>query len=78
MGQGDKLFLDIAGLPLVGHTWRRCDLFPDADEIILVIRDDARPLFKCRLERGALERVAFYGSFLDRHLERSWMVDRWG
>jgi len=46
MGQGDKLFLDVAGLPLVGHTWRRCDLFPDADEIILVIRDDARPLFE--------------------------------
>ncbi len=46
MGQGDKLFLDIAGLPLVGYTWRRCDLFPDADEIILVTRDDAKPLFE--------------------------------
>ena len=46
MGQGDKLFLDIAGLPLIGHTWRRCDLFPDADEIILVTRDDMRTLFE--------------------------------
>jgi len=51
MGQGDKLFLDIAGLPLVGYTWRRCDLFPDADEIILVTRDDAKPLFEELAER---------------------------
>ncbi|HIM23814.1 MAG TPA: 2-C-methyl-D-erythritol 4-phosphate cytidylyltransferase [Verrucomicrobia bacterium] len=51
MGQGDKLFLDIAGLPLIGHTWRRCDLFPDADEIILVTRDDMRTLFEELAER---------------------------
>ena len=51
MGQGDKLFLDIAGLPLSGHTWRRCDLFPDADEIILVTRDDMRTLFEELAER---------------------------
>ena len=51
MGQGDKLFLDIAGLPLVGYTWRRCDLFPDADEIILVTRDDVKPLFEELAER---------------------------
>ena len=51
MGQGDKLFLDIAGLPLVGYTWQRCDLFPDADEIILVTRDDAKPLFEELAER---------------------------
>ena len=46
MGRGDKMFLDIAGLPLVGHTWRRFDLFTEADEIILVTRDDARPLLE--------------------------------
>ena len=46
MGRGDKMFLDIAGLPLVGHTWRRFDLFTEADEIILVTRDDTRPLLE--------------------------------
>ena len=44
MGRGDKMFLDIAGLPLLGHTWRRFDLLSEADEIILVTRDDARPV----------------------------------
>lgn len=43
MGRGDKMFLDIAGLPLLGHTWRRFDLLSEADEIILVTRDDVRP-----------------------------------
>ena len=43
MGRGDKMFLDIAGLPLLGHTWRRFDLLSVADEIILVTRDDVRP-----------------------------------
>ena len=46
MGRGDKMFLDIAGLPLLGHTWRRFDLLSEADEIILVIRDDARPVLE--------------------------------
>ena len=46
MGRGDKMFLDIAGLPLLGHTWRRFDLFSEADEIILVTRDDTRPLLE--------------------------------
>ena len=43
MGRGDKMFLDIAGLPLLGHTWRRFDLLSEADEIILVTRDEVRP-----------------------------------
>ena len=46
MGRGDKMFLDIAGLPLLGHTWRRFDLLSVADEIILVTRDDARPVLE--------------------------------
>ncbi|HIM68932.1 MAG TPA: 2-C-methyl-D-erythritol 4-phosphate cytidylyltransferase, partial [Verrucomicrobia bacterium] len=46
MGRGDKLFLDVAGLPLVGHTLRRFDQLPEAGEIIIVTRDDARPLFE--------------------------------
>ena len=46
MGQGDKLFLEVAGLPLVGHTWRRFDRLPETTEIIIVTRADARPLFE--------------------------------
>ena len=40
------MFLDSAGLPLLGHTWRRFDLLSEADEIILVTRDDARPVLE--------------------------------
>ena len=40
------MFLDIAGLPLLGHTWRRFDLLSEADEIILVTRDDVRPVLE--------------------------------
>ena len=45
-GRGDKMLRDIAGLPLLGHTWRRFDLLSEADEIILVTRDDARPVLE--------------------------------
>ena len=46
MGRGDKLFLDVGGLPLIGHTWQRFDQLPETSEIIIVTRDDARPQFK--------------------------------
>jgi len=46
MGQGDKLFLNVAGLPLVGHTWRRFDRFAEATEIIIVTRSESRPIFE--------------------------------
>jgi 2-C-methyl-D-erythritol 4-phosphate cytidylyltransferase len=34
----DKLFLEIAGCPVVGHTWRRFDQHPGIDEIVVVVR----------------------------------------
>ncbi len=34
----DKLFLDVAGRPVVAHTWARFDTSPDIDEIVLVVR----------------------------------------
>ena len=47
MGAGvDKLFLEVAGRPVVAHTWQR---FEDADcigEIILVVRGDRQQLFE--------------------------------
>lgn len=39
MGPGvDKLFLDVAGAPVVAHTWRRFDACPAIDEVVLVVR----------------------------------------
>lgn len=34
----DKLFLEVAGAPVVAHTWRRFDACPDIDELVLVVR----------------------------------------
>lgn len=41
----DKLFLEVAGCPVVAHTWRRFDSGRCIDEIILVVRDDMRETF---------------------------------
>jgi len=39
MGPGiDKLFLEVAGAPVVAHTWRRLDRSPAIDEVVLVVR----------------------------------------
>jgi 2-C-methyl-D-erythritol 4-phosphate cytidylyltransferase len=41
MGPGeDKLFLEIAGQPLIAHTWRRFDSAPCIAEIVLVVREE--------------------------------------
>ena len=45
MGQGDKLFFEVAGLPLVGHTWRRFDRFPGTSEVVVVARKESHSLF---------------------------------
>ena len=34
----DKLFLEVAGRPVVAHAWARFDSVPDIDEIVLVVR----------------------------------------
>lgn len=39
--QKDKLFLEVSGLPVVGHTWRRFDCSKNIDEIVMVIRGEA-------------------------------------
>jgi len=39
MGAGvDKLFLEVAGRPVIAHTWQRFDAAPGIAEIILVVR----------------------------------------
>ena len=42
----DKLFLDVAGRPVVAHTWLRFDRCPEIDEIVLVIRSGLEASFK--------------------------------
>ena len=41
----DKLFLMVAGQPLIAHTWQRFDSTRIIDEIILVVRDGQQSAF---------------------------------
>ena len=41
----DKLFLEVAGQPVIAHTWRRFETAADIDEIILVVRDGMQSAF---------------------------------
>jgi len=47
MGPGvDKLFLEVAGRPVVAHTWARFDQALWIDEIVLVVRDGMQSTFE--------------------------------
>ncbi len=47
MGAGvDKLFLEVAGRPVVAHTWQRFDEASCIGEIILVVREERRKTFE--------------------------------
>lgn len=55
MGPGvDKLFLEVAGRPVVAHTWQRFHAAPCIDEIVLVVRDGMQPAFAELAERFQL------------------------
>lgn len=46
MGPGiDKLFLEVAGAPVVAHTWRQFDRSPAVDALVLVVRDGLQEAF---------------------------------
>jgi 2-C-methyl-D-erythritol 4-phosphate cytidylyltransferase len=46
MGPGvDKLFLEVAGRPVVAHTWQRFNDAPGVDEIVMVVRDGMQSAF---------------------------------
>ncbi len=46
MGPGvDKLWLEVAGRPVIAHTWQRFNDAPDVAEIILVVRAGMQPHF---------------------------------
>ena len=42
----DKLFLEVAGRPVVAHTWQRFNDARCIGEIILVVRKGTRPVFE--------------------------------
>jgi 2-C-methyl-D-erythritol 4-phosphate cytidylyltransferase len=65
--QTDKIFLAVAGRPVVAHTWERFDRAECVDEIILVIREGMQSAFeemaqkfhltkRCRFVAGGKER----------------------
>ena len=41
----DKLFLEVAGLPVVAHTWRRFDHAKEISDIVMVVRDGLQSAF---------------------------------
>jgi 2-C-methyl-D-erythritol 4-phosphate cytidylyltransferase len=46
MGPGiDKIFLEVAGAPVIAHTWRRFDQSPAIDAVVLVVRDGMQEAF---------------------------------
>ncbi len=47
MGPGiDKLFLEVAGEPVIVHTWRRFDACAAVDELVLVVREGLQEAFR--------------------------------
>jgi 2-C-methyl-D-erythritol 4-phosphate cytidylyltransferase len=42
----DKLFLEVAGLPVVAHTWARFNAAKDVDEIVVVVREGMQSVFE--------------------------------
>jgi 2-C-methyl-D-erythritol 4-phosphate cytidylyltransferase len=42
----DKLFLEVAGLPVVAHTWKRFDRTAVIDEIVVVVRSGMELAFQ--------------------------------
>ncbi len=41
----DKLFLPVAGRPVVAHTWERFDRHPDIAHVVIVLRDGLQNAF---------------------------------
>ena len=54
----DKLFLELNGMPLIAHTWRRFDQALSIGEIILVVREEMKLSFQ-----GLAQRFRFKKSF---------------
>ena len=42
----DKLFLPVAGKPVIAHTWERFDRFPQIEHVVLVVREGMQKAFE--------------------------------
>lgn len=42
----DKLWLPVAGRPIIAHTWSRVDAVPAIEEVIVVVREGMQPEFE--------------------------------
>jgi 2-C-methyl-D-erythritol 4-phosphate cytidylyltransferase len=42
----DKLWLEVAGRPVIAHTWKTFNDIPEVEEIIMVVRDGMQSHFK--------------------------------
>ena len=63
--KGDKLFLEVAGRPLVAHTWRRFNDAKCVNEIILVVRKGMAAAFEeltARFKSGKPFRIVIGGA----------------
>ncbi len=42
----DKIFLELAGRPVIAHTWLRFEAVPSIDEVVVVVRAGMEPAFE--------------------------------
>ena len=52
----DKLWLEVAGSPVVAHTWKQFNDAPAVDEIILVVRDGLQSEFEALAQAGGFKK----------------------
>lgn len=52
----DKLWLEVAGNPVVAHTWKQFDTCPVIEEIIVVVRAGLEPQFQALAEQGGFRK----------------------
>lgn len=55
----DKLFLEVAGKPIVVHTWRRFAEAKCVDEIVLVVRDGMQAAFEEMADKFSLKKKPY-------------------
>ena len=55
-GKIDKIFLEVAGTPIIVHTWRRFEVIDDIQKIIFVIRAELENDFRALIDRYELKK----------------------
>lgn len=55
-GKIDKIFLEVAGTPIIVHTWRRFEAIDDIQKIIFVIRAELENDFRALIDRYGLKK----------------------